>query len=259
MSKCASIILNKQLHGSVFAAPLTAVLTSCPVPLTPRKEHILHRQIRRPPPRGRGGGPPHRRGVPPPPPTTALRPAISGTMPTRRATVRQLLEEAAGRFPGARFRIGVCGSGGRPIAAALGVHYVQGGGGQRGGNPGAIPQVRTAVELGGQDAKVIFFHYDEAAGRLQTSDMRMNGSCAGGTGAFIDEIAALLNVPPDDFEKLAAAGKDGLQHLRPVRRVCQDRHPASADPGGGAGGYRAVRTSTPSPSRPSAACPRGWS
>ena len=35
-------------------------------------------------------------------------------------TVRQLLEEAAGHFPGMRFRIGVCGSGGRPIAAALG-------------------------------------------------------------------------------------------------------------------------------------------
>lgn len=40
-------------------------------------------------------------------------------------TVRQLLEEAAGHFPGMRFRIGVCGSGGRPIAAALGACYVQ--------------------------------------------------------------------------------------------------------------------------------------
>ena len=36
------------------------------------------------------------------------------------ATVRQLLKEAAGRFPDARFRIGVCGSGGRPVAEALG-------------------------------------------------------------------------------------------------------------------------------------------
>ncbi len=69
------------------------------------------------------------------------------------------------------------------------------------------PQVRTAVELGGQDAKVIFFHYDESTGKLQTSDMRMNGSCAGGTGAFIDEIAALLSVPADEFEQLAAQGK----------------------------------------------------
>lgn len=122
-------------------------------------------------------------------------------------TVRQLLAEAAGRFPETRFRVGVCGSGGRPIAAALGAHYVQ----EVVANAAAIrtlyPQVRTAVELGGQDAKVIFFHYDEVSGRLQTSDMRMNGSCAGGTGAFIDEIAALLNVPADEFEQLASAGK----------------------------------------------------
>ena len=73
------------------------------------------------------------------------------------ATVRQLLEEAAGRFPGIRFRVGVCGSGGRPIAAALGAHYIQ----EVVANAAAIralyPNVRTAVELGGQDAKVIIF------------------------------------------------------------------------------------------------------
>ena len=122
-------------------------------------------------------------------------------------TVRQLLTEAAGRFPNARFRIGVCGSGGRPIAGALEASYVQ----EVVANAAAVralyPQVRTAVELGGQDAKVIFFQYDEASGKLQASDMRMNGSCAGGTGAFIDEIAALLNVPADAFEQLAARGK----------------------------------------------------
>ena len=53
-------------------------------------------------------------------------------------TVRQLLEEAAGHFPGMRFRIGVCGSGGRPIAAALGGLLCPGGGGQRGGSPGLV-------------------------------------------------------------------------------------------------------------------------
>ena len=147
--------------------------------------------------------------------TVVLDPNTNGVLFTRyqrhnahqAATVRQLLTEAAGRFPDVRFRIGVCGSGGRPIAAALGAHYVQ----EVVANAAAIralyPQVRTAVELGGQDAKVIFFHYDENAGRLQISDMRMNGSCAGGTGAFIDEIAALLNVPADEFEHLAAQGK----------------------------------------------------
>lgn len=116
-------------------------------------------------------------------------PAINGTMHTRQTPSGSFWRKLPGRFPDARFRVGVCGSGGRPIATVLGAHYVQ----EVVANAAAIralyPQVRTAVELGGQDAKVIFFHYDEAAGKLQTSDMRMNGSCAGGTGAFIDEIA----------------------------------------------------------------------
>ena len=121
--------------------------------------------------------------------------------------VRLLLEEAAGRFPDTRFRIGVCGSGGRPVAEALEGRFVQ----EVVANAAAVralyPHVRTAVELGGQDAKVIFFRWDPSVRRLQASDMRMNGSCAGGTGAFIDEIAALLNVAPEEFEALAAQGK----------------------------------------------------
>ena len=54
--------------------------------------------------------------------------------------------------------------------------------------------VGSAIELGGQDAKMIFFRREEGTGALQVADMRMNGSCAGGTGAFIDEIASVLKV-----------------------------------------------------------------
>ena len=89
-----------------------------------------------------------------------------------------------------------------PIAAALGACYVQ----EVVANAAAVralyPEVRTAVELGGQDAKVIFFRYDEASGKLQTSDMRMNGSCAGGTGAFIDQMAALLEEIQKEIHKV---------------------------------------------------------
>ena len=67
--------------------------------------------------------------------------------------------------------------------------------------------MRTAIELGGQDAKVIFFHKDSQTGEPAVSDMRMNGSCAGGTGAFIDEIAALLDVEPEEFERMAERGR----------------------------------------------------
>lgn len=100
----------------------------------------------------------------------------------------------------------VCGSGAKPIASALGIPYIQ----EVIANAKAIsrlyPQVNTAVELGGQDAKVVFFSRNNVTGACEVSDMRMNGSCAGGTGAFIDEIATLLKVPPEGFESLAAAG-----------------------------------------------------
>ena len=66
------------------------------------------------------------------------------------------------------------------------------------------PQVRTAIELGGQDAKIIFFHKESEDGPLTVSDMRMNGSCAGGTGAFIDEAASILKIPVEEFNQYAA-------------------------------------------------------
>ncbi|MCD7752195.1 MAG: acyl-CoA dehydratase activase [Lachnospiraceae bacterium] len=121
-------------------------------------------------------------------------------------TAAALLKEAAALFPRMKLRAAVCGSGGKPTAEALGIPYIQ----EVVANAAAVcalyPQARTAVELGGQDAKLIFFHYDEEKKELTASDMRMNGSCAGGTGAFIDEIAALLHVEPENYEALAAAG-----------------------------------------------------
>ncbi len=121
-------------------------------------------------------------------------------------TTHTLLKEAAEQFPDLRFRAAVCGSGGKPVAQRLNLPFIQ----EVVANAAAVcslyPQARTAIELGGQDAKIIFFSYDEEKKTLSASDMRMNGSCAGGTGAFIDEIASLLDVEPDDFESLAAAG-----------------------------------------------------
>lgn len=57
------------------------------------------------------------------------------------------------------------------------------------------PQCDLAIELGGEDAKIIFFQ-----GAIEE---RMNSSCAGGTGAFIDQMASLLNVDIDTFDQLS--------------------------------------------------------
>ena len=55
------------------------------------------------------------------------------------------------------------------------------------------PDTGTVIELGGEDAKVIFFK-----GGV---DERMNGSCAGGTGAFIDQMAVLLDMSVEEMDK----------------------------------------------------------
>jgi predicted CoA-substrate-specific enzyme activase len=121
-------------------------------------------------------------------------------------TVRNLLSEVFTAFPNASFYAAVCGSGGRPVADLIKASYIQ----EVVANAVAIrtfyPTTQVAIELGGQDAKIIFFYYDGNTGKSAASDMRMNGSCAGGTGAFIDEIATLLQIPVEDFESFAAKG-----------------------------------------------------
>lgn len=60
-----------------------------------------------------------------------------------------------------------------------------------------FPEIRTFIELGGEDSKIIFFddHF--------RPDIRMNGSCAGGTGAFIDQMAVLLDIDVKKLNELA--------------------------------------------------------
>ncbi|MDR0561639.1 MAG: acyl-CoA dehydratase activase [Spirochaetaceae bacterium] len=120
--------------------------------------------------------------------------------------VYAFLKEIFSRFPKDDFRAAFCGSGGRAIAETVHAPYIQ----EVVANSIAVrtfyPQTRVAIELGGQDAKIAFFYHDAATNRLTAGDMRMNGSCAGGTGAFIDEVASLLRIPVEEFEALAARG-----------------------------------------------------
>ena len=122
-------------------------------------------------------------------------------------TVENLLKELADIYHDEVFIPVLCGSGSKPLALQTGFYYIQ----EVVANASAVcslyGNVQTVIEIGGQDAKVIFFYKDPNTGRLRVSDMRMNGNCAGGTGAFIDEIASLLNVSPAEFEKIASCGK----------------------------------------------------
>ena len=71
-------------------------------------------------------------------------------------------------------------------------------------------EVSTLIDIGGEDAKVVFLHEGEA------TDLRMNGNCAGGTGAFIDQMAILLNVTPDELGTLAL----NATHIYPIASRC---------------------------------------
>lgn len=59
------------------------------------------------------------------------------------------------------------------------------------------PQVSTIIDIGGEDAKIVYLKDGKV------SDLRMNGNCAGGTGAFIDQMALCLGVEVTDLDQLA--------------------------------------------------------
>ncbi len=89
----------------------------------------------------------------------------------------------------------VSGSAGMGFANALGLDFIQEVYATRISVSKLLPGTDAVIELGGEDAKILFF--------TNGVEVRMNGSCAGGTGAFIDQMASLLNVTPTDMNTLA--------------------------------------------------------
>lgn len=73
-----------------------------------------------------------------------------------------------------------------------------------------FPDIKTLVDIGGEDSKMIFFEQGKSP------DIRMNGSCAGGTGSFIDQMASLLAVETSELEKLAR----NAQQTYPIASRC---------------------------------------
>lgn len=72
--------------------------------------------------------------------------------------------------------------------------------------------VTSMIDIGGEDAKVVFFNDAEA------TDLRMNGNCAGGTGAFIDQMAIILGVNIDELNQLAMECDTGISYCLPLWR-----------------------------------------
>lgn len=113
-----------------------------------------------------------------------------------REATQALINEVADKLGNVEVGLAVTGSGGLGISKWLGIEYVQ----EVIAGCEAIqtyyPQTDTIVELGGEDAKVTFLDKNSV-------DQRMNGICAGGTGAFIDQMASLLQTDAPGLNELA--------------------------------------------------------
>ncbi len=92
-------------------------------------------------------------------------------------------------------RLVITGSAGLGVAKAAELNFVQEVYATAAAVNTYIPDTDAVIELGGEDAKIIFF-----GGALEE---RMNGSCAGGTGAFIDQMATLMNVTVNELDELS--------------------------------------------------------
>ena len=112
-----------------------------------------------------------------------------------RATVLEVLKEAAAQYPTQDFTVAITGSGGLLLSQWLGIEFVQEVIASKTAVETFIPQTDVAIELGGEDAKIIYFD--------NGIEQRMNGTCAGGTGAFIDQMAALLDTDASGLNELA--------------------------------------------------------
>ena len=112
-----------------------------------------------------------------------------------RERAAETLRSLADRLAGRQVRIVITGSAGLGVAKAAEIDFVQEVYATAAAVNQYIPDTDAVIELGGEDAKIIFF-----GGALEE---RMNGSCAGGTGAFIDQMATLMNVTVNELDELS--------------------------------------------------------
>ena len=111
---------------------------------------------------------------------------------------QELLQRVAKDYvPGGRAMLAISGSAGMGLADSCGVPFVQEVFATRVAANRLAPGTDCIIELGGEDAKILFL--------TNGTEVRMNGSCAGGTGAFIDQMATLLKMSADEMDKAAQA------------------------------------------------------
>ncbi len=125
-----------------------------------------------------------------------------------RNTVITVLDDAKAIMQGYLLTLMVTGSGGYNISQTLDVPFIQEVIACTKAIKVVIPDTGTAIELGGEDAKITYLG--------ESVEQRMNGTCAGGTGAFIDQMASLLQTDAPGLNDLAK----NYQHIYPIASRC---------------------------------------
>ena len=117
--------------------------------------------------------------------------------------IAEKLDEIIGGLPlllkNRQVKVAISGSAGMSLAESGGIPFVQEVYALSGAVAELEPETDVVIELGGEDAKILFL-----TGGVEE---RMNGTCAGGTGAFIDQMAMLLNVSVEELDELSLRHK----------------------------------------------------
>lgn len=123
-------------------------------------------------------------------------------------TVWEILKLAKPVIKNKKIAIAVTGSGGLGIASKLNIDFIQEVIACSKAIEKMAPQTNVSIELGGEDAKITYFGH--------STEQRMNGTCAGGTGAFIDQMASLLQTDAGGLNQLAS----NYEYIYPVASRC---------------------------------------
>ncbi len=116
-----------------------------------------------------------------------------------KSTVAELFGEVGDTVKDNKFSVVITGSGGLLLSKMLGLPFVQEVIANKTAIKEFLPETDVVIELGGEDAKILYL-----SGGLE---QRMNGTCAGGTGSFIDQMSILLKTDADGLNALAEKHK----------------------------------------------------
>ena len=135
-------------------------------------------------------------------------------------TILAILDDILARYSPDQFAVAaVTGTGGELIANLLGIPFVNEITAQAVGTGRFHPDVKTILEIGGEDSKLIILGDGYLGTSIKVTDFAINGACAAGTGSFLDQQASRMGIPIEQFGDIPEVraptpGSRSLQCLR---------------------------------------------